>query len=362
MYKKRIEKARAQMAQEGIDQLLLTHSTDLFYLTGAHGMAMERLACLFLSGDKAYFVAPGFEIGSLPPASRELMECHGWKDGDDPFALVAKLLGNAKRKVAVGRNVPGWVLLGMQETLSGAAWVSADAMMTALRSVKDEYEYKMMKQVQEKSCKALEKVWEHGVEGRTEIEVSRMLRDFSAEFGVDCAGGGVASGPNSGFPHHHAGDRVIQKGDVVTIDYGGEEPGIGYQADTTRTFAVGFIPEGFQEIYDIVREANQAVFEAAKPGIPCEELDAVARGIITKAGYGEYFTHRVGHGLGLDVHEHPYLSAGNTQALQAGNAVSDEPGIYLPDRYGVRIEDQLFIHEDGAERMTPLHHDLLVVD
>lgn len=362
LYAERIKKARAAMRARGIDQLLFAHSTDLFYLTGAHGKGMERLTCLFLGLDAAHFIAPAFEFVNLPAHARDLMECHGWKDGDDPLRIVRRIFGARALNIAVGRDVPSWVLLGMQNALPVASWLSADPLMIELRSIKDEYEYRMMKRVQEKSCRALEKLWEHGVAGLSELRVSRLLRDFCEEEGVSCPGGGIASGPHSAKAHHEPTERIIQKGDAVWIDFGGEEPGIGYQSDTTRSFVVGHAPDGFREVYDIVHAANQAVFEAARPGIACEQLDAVAREIISAAGYGEFFPHRVGHGLGLDVHEHPYLAAGNSQIVQAGNAFSDEPGIYLPGRFGIRIEDQLFIHAHGAERMTPLHRDVMIID
>jgi Xaa-Pro aminopeptidase len=202
---------------------------------------------------------------------------------------------------------------------------------------------------------------EHGIRGLTEREAAELLVRYLADNGLSGSSLPiVASGPNSAFPHHRPGSRVIAEGDAVIFDFGGMEVEFGYHADTTRTYVVGKAPEGFAKIHDIVLRANQAAFEAAKPGVPCEAVDRAARELITRAGYGEYFTHRLGHGLGLDIHENPYITAGNNQAVQAGNCFSDEPGIYIPGKFGIRIEDALFIHQDGAERLTPLDHDITI--
>lgn len=364
IYEQRLARARNAMRQQGIDLLVLTPSTDLFYLTGMRGHLFERLACCIVTMEDVHFISPVFEVGNLKEDTKQLLCCHGWSDGEDPFALAAGLLPEGARTVAVGTAVPSWVLLGMQALRPGYNWVSAEALMRGLRMVKDETEYQLLKKVQANSCRAFTRLLEHGLCGMTELQAGKLLMQYSDEEGVDSPDGVpiVAAGANGALPHHITDDTVIRPGDVVVIDFGGENTGEGYIADTTRTVAVKREPDGLREIYDIVRAANQAGFEAAKPGTLCEDVDKAARSVIEKAGYGPYFTHRLGHGLGLDVHEHPYLSAGNRHVIEAGNVFSDEPGIYLPGRFGVRIEDLLFVHADGAERLTPLDHDLHVVD
>ncbi|MGI6402795.1 MAG: M24 family metallopeptidase [Oscillospiraceae bacterium] len=365
IYQNRLARARALMQEKGVELVLLTHSTDLAYLTGITGHIWERLACLLLTKTQAFFVAPGFELGNLSAASASLLDCHGWKDGEDPFALVQKLVGDATIG-AVGRTAPSWVLLNLMKAMPHCEWQSADSILTELRICKDEQEFELLRQVQEKACNGLVKLMTHGLCGLTEVEAFELLKTFCAQEGVAVSGGIVASGPNGALPHHHNSSRVIQTGDPVCIDFVGEEPGIGYQADTTRTFCVGSIPEGFEEVYHTVNRANQAAFEAAVPGTPCEEVDQAARKVIEEAGFGKYFTHRVGHGLGLDVHEHPYLSAGNRDIIRPGYVFSIEPGIYLPGKFGVRIEDQVFVTPDGPVRLTPTHglmsHDLRICD
>jgi Xaa-Pro aminopeptidase len=365
MYDKRIIRLREAMQKQNIDCLILTPSTDLFYIIGGPRHMMERLVCLILTNDEIHYFAPSFEMNEFPEDKKSLMDCHGWSDTDDPFNLVKRFLSKP-HKTAVGRLTPSWVLLKLQGLYPNSAWVSAENLLSEMRIKKDRHEYKLLKEAQKKACKALARLFGIGFAGRTEIQVSNMLRNFSAEEGIENNGGGVASGPNSASPHHSSTDRVIQKGDVVTIDFGGEEPGLGYQNDTTRTFCIGTVPEDFAEIYDTVNRANQAAFLAAQIGSPCEAVDQAARSVIVQAGYGEYFIHRTGHGLGLDTHERPYIARGNTLPIESGFVFSDEPGIYIPGKYGVRIEDQIFMQDDGPERLTPmeppLDHGLKVFD
>jgi Xaa-Pro aminopeptidase len=353
------------MEEQNIDCVILTPSSDLFYLAGGPRRMMERLVCLILTHDEIHYIAPAFELDEFPESKKSLMDCHGWSDTDDPFGLVKKVLPRP-RQAAVGRLTPAWVLLTLQGLYPGSSWTSAENLLAALRIKKDEYEYRMLKAAQQKACKALARLFGIGFAGRTEIQVSNMLRDFAAEEGIENNGGGVASGPNSAFPHHNSTGRIIQRGDVLTIDFGGEEPGLGYQNDTTRTFCVGTVPEGFEEIYDTVNRANEAAFLAARIGSPCAAVDHAARSLISRAGYGRYFVHRTGHGLGIDIHEPPYMTGDNTLPIESGFVFSDEPGIYIPGTYGVRIEDQIFMHDDGPERLTPmeppLDHGLKVFD
>ena len=362
IYEERLKKARAWMKEDGTDLLLLSASSDLRYLFGMKGFLMERLSCVIVSADDVHFIAPVFEVGNYAPEILALMEVHPWTDGTAPFGIVKEILPEGERKMAIGATVPSWILLGFQAARPAYRCCSAEPLMRALRTVKDETEYRLLKKAQERSCRALLRLMEHGVAGMTELEAGKLFVQYSEEEGISCGVPIVAAGPNTALPHHEADDTLIRKGDVFLIDFGGDNATEGYIADTTRTFAVSTVPDGLPEIFDIVKAANQAAFEAAKPGVPACEVDRAARDVITKAGYGEYFTHRLGHGIGLDTHEHPYISADNKQPLEVGNAFSDEPGIYLTGRFGVRIEDQLFIKENGAERLTPLDHDLHVID
>ena len=357
----RVEKVRKRMAEHSAEVLLLCPSHDLFYLTGINDRLMERLSCVVITRQDIVFVAPVFEIGNISADIRAGITCHGWTDGEDPFAILDGYLPQGEREALICGVAPAWILLECQRLRSGYHWSNADRIVQNMRMRKDDTEYKMMKDVQKRANNALYMLYEHGIEGLTEIEAGRILMQYCEQEGLEGEIPIVASGPNSALPHHHCSEKVIARGDVVVIDYVAADRTNGYQADTTRTVAVGTMPERLPEIYDIVMCANQAVFEASKPGVPCEQVDTAARDVISAAGYGKYFTHRLGHGLGLSVHEEPYMTQGNKMPIEQGFVYSDEPGIYMPGDFGVRIEDILFIHDDGAERLTAADHDLRVI-
>jgi Xaa-Pro aminopeptidase len=223
--------------------------------------------------------------------------------------------------------------------------------MNPLRLIKDDEEFRLLQEAQSRAGRALEKLYAWGLAGRTENSAAEKLTALCAEEGLEKAEWGpiVASGANGASPHHASGEKTVQDGDAVVIDFGGVYG--GYQADMTRTPVAGKAAEEFREVYAVVLAANEAAFRAAKPGASCETVDAAARGVIEKAGYGEYFTHRLGHGIGLDYHEDPYIVKGNRLPLAPGMAFSDEPGIYLPGKFGIRTEDILFMKESGAARL-----------
>jgi Xaa-Pro aminopeptidase len=197
--------------------------------------------------------------------------------------------------------------------------------------------------------------------GRTEAEVSARIRDLLLTAGHDRADFAiVGSGPNSASPHHEAGDRVIEAGDAVVLDIGGTRD--GYCSDTTRTVFVGAPPADFAELYGVLRQAQAAACEAVRPGITARELDAVARDLITDAGFGPAFIHRTGHGIGMETHEEPYIVSSSEQPLASGEAFSIEPGIYLEDRWGARIEDIVVCTADGGERLNTTSTELVLVE
>jgi D-alanyl-D-alanine dipeptidase len=194
--------------------------------------------------------------------------------------------------------------------------------------------------------------------GRTEAEVSRHLSDLTVEEGHDVAAFAiVASGPNGASPHHHAGDRVVAHGDLVVCDFGGRRG--GYFSDSTRTVVVGDPNPEHLEVHGAVAAANESGRNAIQPGLPCQEVDRAARRVIEEAGFAEFFVHRTGHGIGLEVHEHPYMVEGNEETLEPGMTFSVEPGIYLPDRFGVRIEDIVVCTQDGVESLNQSSRDLI---
>jgi Xaa-Pro aminopeptidase len=226
---------------------------------------------------------------------------------------------------------------------------------------KDDAELAAQREVARRTDQAWAAFLEAGpIGGLTERQAMDRLDQLMKERGITPLFGICASGPNSASPHYHTGERVIELGDAVIFDWGGELD--GYLSDMTRTVVIGEPSAEYRTVYEIVLRANQAAFEAVRPGVPCEDVDRAARDLITQAGYGEYFIHRVGHGLGLDVHEDPYLVSGNTMPLAPGMVFSDEPGIYMAGKFGVRIEDTVVCTESGAERINSAPRDLVVMD
>jgi Xaa-Pro aminopeptidase len=251
-------------------------------------------------------------------------------------------------------------LLGLQRTLPGTSYVSLTEGLPMLRAIKDEHELARLATAGAGADAAFEEILGVRFAGRTENEVAVDLAALLRKHGhstVDFTI--VGSGPNGANPHHEAGPRTIQPGDAVVLDFGGLCD--GYGSDTTRTVCVGEPSEEVRTVYEVVRQAQQAAFEAVRPGVPCQEIDRVARQVIADAGYGEYFVHRVGHGIGLSTHEPPYMVEGEQQPLVPGMCFSIEPGIYLPGRFGVRIEDIVTVTEDGGRRLNNTTHDLQVV-
>ncbi|MCC6791232.1 MAG: aminopeptidase P family protein [Thermomicrobiales bacterium] len=362
VYSDRIQRAQAELAARGIDFLFVGPSSDLFYLFGFDAHLSERLNLLIIPKEGApTYVVPVLESFRVQDRS-SLATIAAWEETDKPSDLVAKVIGDAANKrVAVSDTLWSVFLLRLQDALPGASWSSAVDVMRALRVSKDSYEVEMMREVSKRTDEAWHEFIEGGpISGLTETQTMERLQQSMAKRGLKGGFGICASGPNSASPHHHTGDRVIQPGDVVIFDWGGTLE--GYKSDITRTVFVGEPTDEFRKVYEIVSRANQATFETVKPGVACQELDRAARKVITDAGYGPQFLHRVGHGLGLDVHEEPYLVEGNAMPLAEGMIFSDEPGIYLEGKFGVRIEDAVVCTKDGGERLNNASREITVMD
>jgi Xaa-Pro aminopeptidase len=358
VYRKRWGKAREKMREEDIGALLLVPGTDLYYLTGFRGHVTDRFTGFLLTPERAFFLYPVFEKDRINRELLDSAEGLPHRDGEDPYGIFTGLLPRKDGIIAVDARIWGSVLLTLQERLPKARWLDAGKILIPLRIEKDGEEYGLLREAQRRAALGLEELYNWGLEGRSEKEAAAKLTAFCAQAGLEQAGWGpiVASGPEGANPHHKSGDRIIGRGDPVVIDFGGVYG--GYQADMTRTPVIGKGDGEFKAVYETVLAANEAAFGAAKPGTPCEAVDAAARDLIGRAGYGEYFNHRLGHGIGLDIHEDPYMVKGSTRLLRPGMAFSDEPGIYLPGKFGVRVEDILFMGEKEAERLTPFPREL----
>ncbi|HEY7018127.1 MAG TPA: M24 family metallopeptidase, partial [Gaiellaceae bacterium] len=247
-----------------------------------------------------------------------------------------------------------------QSEVPKSSYVSMTSTLPMLRAVKDDDELERLAAAGKAADASFEQIKKVQFAGRRETEVAADLAGFLREHGhsqVDFTV--VGSGPNGANPHHEIGERVIEDGDMVVLDFGGLKD--GYGSDTTRTVHVGEPTDEEREVYEIVKQAQQTAFEAVRPGIACQEIDRAARKVISDAGYGERFIHRVGHGIGLTTHEPPYMVEGELHELEPGMCFSIEPGIYLPDRFGVRIEDIVTVTEDGGRRLNDTTHELQIV-
>jgi D-alanyl-D-alanine dipeptidase len=288
------------------------------------------------------------------------MTLRDWTDGRDPYGVTAQLLDHTGR-YGISDNAWAMHLLGLQGLLPGTSYASLTVALPMLRAVKDAAELERLAAAGAAADATYEQILAVRFSGRRESEVAadlaRLLREHGHEQ-VDFTI--VASGPNGANPHHEASDRVIQRGDMVVLDFGGLRH--GYGSDTSRTVHVGEPTDEERRVHDVVREAQEAGFRAVRPGVACQEVDRAARAVITEAGYGEYFIHRTGHGIGVTTHEPPYMIEGEERPLVPGMCFSVEPGIYLPGRFGVRIEDIVTVTEQGGRRLNGTRREMMVVD
>ena len=352
----------AQAGQEaGLAGLLVTPGPDLIYFTGYEPVAItERITMLVIPVDgEPAMIVPKLERPDAENAAGASLGLVDWTDGSDPYEATAKLLADTGR-YAVSDSAWAMHLLGLQGQLPRSSYVSMTSDLPMLRAIKDAAEIERLASAGAAADQAYEEIVKVRFAGRSETEVGGDLADLLRQFGhsqVDFTV--VGSGPNGANPHHEIGDRVIEDGDMVVLDFGGLKH--GYGSDTTRTVHVGEPTQEEREVHEIVRLAQQAGFEAVKPGIECQEVDRVPRAVITEAGYGEYFIHRTGHGIGITTHEPPYMVEGETHLVQPGMCFSIEPGIYLPNRFGVRIEDIVTVTGEGGRRLNQTPHEMRIV-
>ncbi|MCC6315930.1 MAG: aminopeptidase P family protein [Thermomicrobiales bacterium] len=347
------------MTRQNVDWLVAGPAADLRYLTGLVGHPSERMSVLLVPrGGGPIYLAPGLEAPQLANR-RDLLDVVTWEETQDPATIAADLLGGDSPTVAVDDTLWSVFLLRLQEALPGAAWSEAGALLRPLRMIKDGREIELMREAARRTDDAWLEFISAPIAGLTELQALRRLLDLTYARGLGPNFGSCGSGPNSASPHHSGNDRVIQPGDAVVFDWGGTLE--GYNSDITRTVFVGEPPDDFRRAYAAVLAANEAALQVIRPGVPCEALDLTARAVLEDAGYGEYILHRVGHGLGLSIHEEPYLVLGNTLPLAEGMIFSDEPGIYIPGRWGIRIEDAVLCTDTGAERLNEAPRELTVV-
>jgi len=362
VYARRLAAAAAGAAQAGLAGLIITPGYDLRYLIGSRAETFERLTALVVpaTGDPVV-VLPRLELAALrESAAGDLgLELRDWVDGENPYDLVALALGGHAR-AAVTDSMPALHLLPLAEHL-GAVPVLGTAIMAGLRMIKDPAEIDALRAAGAAIDRVHARVPALLRAGRTEAEVAADITDAIVAEGHSAAAFViVGSGPNGADPHHECSDRELQLGDIVVVDIGGPvEP--GYNSDCTRTYSIGEPDPAILQQYAVLQRAQAAAVAAVRPGVTAEQVDAAARDVLAAAGLAEYFVHRTGHGIGLSVHEEPYIVAGNSLPLAEGMAFSVEPGVYLPGRWGARIEDIVIVTADGALPVNDRPHDLTVV-
>ena len=360
----RLQVVAEAVRDAGLSALLLTPGPDLRYVTGYDAKQLERLTCLAIpaSGDgEPFLLVPRLELkaAQASPASGQSIEILTWGETEDPFWMIKKRLGDL---ASAGLSDRMWALHVLQfaKTFHHAELRLASTILSPLRIRKTQAEVEALREAGQAIDRVHAKVPGWLRPGLTEREVGAKIAEAILGEGlvqVDFVI--VGSGPNAASPHHEVSDRILRNGDVVVVDIGGTMPS-GYCSDCTRTYAIGAPPAEFTSYYEVLREAQDAACQAAGPGVTAESVDRAARHIIADAGYGEWFIHRTGHGIGLESHEDPYIVEGNDTELQPGMAFSVEPGIY-PGPHGARIEDIVVCTGDGYERLNNVPRELVVV-
>jgi Xaa-Pro aminopeptidase len=357
----RLERAAEAAKRAALSALVVAPSADLLYLAGYDPPPLERLTCLVVRpGKSPVLVVPTLErpLAENSGPSR-LTEVVSWAETDDPYALVAKITGRGKR-VACSDRMWAAHLLRLQQAIPGGSFTTASAVLGPLRSVKDPDELERLRRAARYADEVFRRLLNTPLESATERDVAQRLSELLLELGHDrVAFTIVGSGPNGASPHHEPGDRTIQARDAVVLDFGGRSA--GYFSDMSRTVAVREATSELVDVHGIVQEAQEQAFKTVGPGVPAQEVDRAARRVIEDAGYGELFVHRTGHGIGLEEHEPPYIVEGNEEQLRAGMCFSIEPGIYVPGRFGVRIEDIVTVTDDGATRLNHAPRGLDIV-
>jgi Xaa-Pro aminopeptidase len=357
-YAGRVARLQSEMDERSVDVVLLSSGSDLPYFSGYEAVPLERLTMLVVpSKGDCVLVVPKLEAARVETGPFEILP---WEEIEDPIQMVARAAGPTRR-AAIGDHTWSAFLVGLQAEMPNTTWTVASTLTKALRMRKDPAEIESLRRAAAAVDRVMARIpLEIRFSGRTEREVARDFAELTVAEGHDTAWAPiVASGPNGSSPHHEPGDRVIEEGELVVCDFGGRVG--GYHSDTTRTVVVGEPSSRQVEVHALVLAANEGARAAVAPGVSCEDVDRAARHVIDDGGYGENFIHRTGHGIGLEIHEHPYIVEGNDLALEAGMAFSIEPGIYLPGEFGVRIEDIVACGSEGVDDLNRAERGLVNV-
>jgi len=364
----RREQARRLMAEQGLDAIVLAEGTSLVYFAGVHWWGSERLfAAVLPARGEPFYVCPAFEEGRAREqlaagTDAERADVRTWQEDESPYQRLADGLrdrGIAAGRVGLEENVRFVFADGIATAAPQLRLVSATPVTAGCRMIKSEHEVALMRLAAEVTLAAYEATYRSIRPGMTQSDVSQLSRLAHRQLGFEGAADLVLIGEGSAFPHGSVAPQPVREGAIVLFDGGCDVE--GYKSDISRTFVLGKASARMNEVFATVLRAQSAALAAARPGVECGAIDAAARAVVTAAGFGpdyRHFTHRVGHGMGMDGHEWPYLVRGNATRLVAGMTTSNEPGIYIRGEFGVRLEDDMHVTETGAELFTPQSRSL----
>lgn len=351
LYAERQERIQSWMRAHSTDAVLITSPAAFYYLTGVWLETGERASgIVFRQTERPVWVVHEMFLREVEPSGVEICL---WRDGDDVYPIFSRLIGETESVVAVDGLWPSRHLLGLMQTRHGAPSVqSADDLISRLRVVKDAQEISILKEASRQADTVVTELRSFLRPGVSERAVAEHIARLWKTVGVSHMSfpAIIATGENGASPHHEPSDAVLEVGTTVIVDTGGVHQ--HYCSDTTRTFIIGDPSDEVIAVYNCVLAAQLAGITAAKPGVTLSDVDSAVRQVIVEAGYGSFFTHRTGHGVGLEIHEAPYVTAGNEQKLESGMVITIEPGVYLPGKFGVRIEDLVVIEEHGARSLN----------
>jgi Xaa-Pro dipeptidase len=351
----RLERVQARMAETGTDLLVVGPSSHLVWLLGMSPHGDERPVMLIATSAKAAILMPALNADSQRGSTD--LPFYQWADAEGPDVALAQLLADlgvtrSGLRVALDETMRADFALMLLGALKTPKHTFLNETLGHLRAQKDQQEFALLKAAAAIDDAAMQAAFAHARPGMTELELDGFIREFFRSRGARPEFTIVCFGENGAFPHHHSSERVLKEDDTILIDIGCRKD--GYPSDMTRVGTIGSKPAEFDKVHAVLEQAVQAAVAAARPGVRASVVDAAARDVITAAGYGPNFLHRTGHGLGIDVHEPPYITATSDTVLQAGNVFSIEPGIYLSGRFGIRLEDIVFLTEDGAKILSGL--------
>jgi Xaa-Pro dipeptidase len=363
VYNERMVKIQNYLDDTGFDLALLTPSPEFQYLTGIDYTMRERLVALVVQPKSdPFLVVPAFEE-SDHASHTWIPDLIPWAEEQSPYEILRSSIGIDRRPAVVAMNegMPVGVFWSLEKSFGGFKSAgSITPVIDSMRLLKEKPELTLMKKAGEVIDAAVMKAFSEARIGMSEAEVMQIVQNEIVRLGAKPTFAGVQFGENSALPHHDSGKRELRKGDLVLMDCGCSID--GYNTDQTRVGVVGEPSEDILEVYSIVLKAEEAAIERIQSGLTCGGADGIARRIIDDEGYGEYFTHRLGHGIGLEVHEPPYLVRGSSQELRQGMCHSVEPGIYLEGRFGIRIEDLVCVQDNGVEVLTYSPKDLYRIE